>query len=517
MRTMFVRTTRLLLVVSALTLSACPKKTKGPATVAELAESEANDPAKNFAKGLEALQQKGGANYDQAYGFFAKAESLSGKKTASFNAGWCAEQLGKPDVAEGHYRKALAADAAYAPAFDSLARVLKQLDKNDELVALYAKHLEGRGDDLVAMADYMDALVEAGKDAEAVAEGQAILRKNPNSDAVYRSLSGLYLRQGNLEMARLMGDKALALNDKDPNIFNNLGVVLLRNGDEPGAIAKFQTARQLDTNHYEANVNLGLLAVDAGDYALALECFDAALVHTPKSFEARLGRAVALRGMGQYADAGKIYDQLIAENPKQKIAYWNAATLNEKYVKDFTKAEKYLVAYKDSHVGQIGPDDAVFKRIEAVKAAKAAEEERKRVEAERKKAEEERQKRAAEALAAMDKQVGDFRAKIEANKACLDPMVVEEVSTVLDTVAEAIAAKDTSSAQDMKSLLDDYYTSMLDEAIAATCATAAPAPAEEAAPAEGTAAPTEGTAAPTEPAPAEGGTTAPTEGTPAPQ
>ena len=148
---MFVRTTRLLLVVSALTLSACPKKTKGPATVAELAESEANDPAKNFAKGLEALQQKGGANYDQAYGFFAKAESLSGKKTASFNAGWCAEQLGKPDVAEGHYRKALAADAAYAPAFDSLARVLKQLDKNDELVALYAKHLEGRGDDLVVV------------------------------------------------------------------------------------------------------------------------------------------------------------------------------------------------------------------------------------------------------------------------------------------------------------------------------------------------------------------------------
>lgn len=467
------RTSSLLLLSLALGVGGCPKKK------IELDEEAAADPVENFQAGVESLvpDRKGNVDYGAAYDFFKQAADLSGSKTAQFNAGWTAERLGRLDLAELHYRKAFEKDPSYEPAMYSLARVLKTAGKADQIPGLYETLLEANPDAIEVREEYMASLVDAKRFDDAIAQGQAILRKNPKSDDVYRSMSALYLAQSRLPMAQIMGDKALELNDADPDIYNNMGVVALQNGNLPEAIDKFQMARKLDSAHFESNVNLGLIALDAGDYELAKTCFDAALGVNPGSYEARMGQAISSRGLKDYDTAGKLYDQLIADFPDADEPYFNAATLYERYTKDFDKALKYLEDYKTARAGKIGPNDAVFARITAVQDAKAAEEERKRLEAERKKAEEERKRRARELLAAMETQVMELNERLSANSSCLPEEVTMEVEMALETAADVVAAEDTEMASDVQSMLNDYYVPMLDDAIAAGCG--GPPPAEE--------------------------------------
>ncbi|MCB9663367.1 MAG: tetratricopeptide repeat protein [Alphaproteobacteria bacterium] len=497
-----------------------PKRGKAP----EVSEEDANDPAKLFQAGIESLvpDRKGVVNHEAAYDFFAKSAQFGNTRNAQFNAGWVAEKLGRIDLATMHYGKAFALDPSFDKAMHSYARVLTAQGKQAEVPEIFSTYLSSRPDDADVRGEYLEALVEAGRYDDAVAQAQALLRANPDDDVAYRALSSMYLKQGGLGMAQIMGDKALALNDADPNIYNNMGVVLLQNDDLPGAIERFQTARKLSANHYEANVNLGLIAVNAGDYALALETFEAALATQPSSYLARLGKAVALRGTGDYAGADAIYTALMKEDPSKDDPFFNAATLHEKYTKDFAKALKILEAYKEARVGKLGPNDPVFKRIQAIEAAKAAEEERKRLEAERKKAEEERKRRAMELLTQMETTVTDLQTRIDANRACLPEEVSMELDMAVETAAMVISEQDTSMAADLKSMLDEYYLPMLDTAIADGCGggpapeaggdDAAPAEGDDAAPAEE--APAEEAAAPEE-APATEEAAAPAEAPPA--
>lgn len=486
------------LLAACLLATGCPKK--GPKNVT-LEESQMQDSAYVFSKGTEAATYE---NWDQAYELYSRAaDQLNGGPKAEFNAGWVAERLGKADVAEQHYRDAFNADPTYLAARDSLLRVLRETGKDDQTAAVYEAYLKAKPDDTDARTEYMQALVSSGREGEAIAIGQEILRKNPDSDGVYRALSAMYLQRGLIEMAQITGDKALTLNDKDPDVYNNMGVVALKNGDVPGAIEKFKAARHLDNTHYEASINLGLIAANSGDYTLAQECFTAALERNPSSVDGRIGLAVSLRGLGDLPAAQKIYDDLIKENPKLRIAYFNAATLHEVYTKDYTKAIKYLEAYKSARAGELSPSDDVFKRIEDILAAKAAEEERKRLEAEAKKAEEERKRRAQEILDGMAASVSAMQAKLTEKSSCIPEEVSMELDMFVEMAGEAITGKDTEMAADFKQMLDDYYQPMLDGALAEHCGGAAPAPAPE----EGDEAPP----AEDDEAPAEDGETAPAE------
>lgn len=465
------RSTRLPALLLALAVlpavSGCPKKDVPLSSEEVLAV----DPKANFVEGMRALEpdRRGNIDYEGAYSWFMKSAELNGGAKAHFNAGYVAEKVGKRDKALDHYRKAYAASPEYAPAMFSLARLQKATGDADGAAATYKAWLDAHPDDKEVRSEYMEALVDAGQDAEAIAVGQEVLRKDPNNDAVYRALSGLYLKQGRLEMAQIMGDKALELNDADPDVYNNMGVVYLQQGDEPAAIDKFQMARTLDSQHFEANMNLGSIALNSGDYGLALQCYEAAAGRNPSSLDARLGKAVALRGTGDLDGAGDLYDALIDEDAKLKAAYFNAATLHEKYTRDFDKALKYLESYKDEMAGTLSPSDEVFARIQSVEAAKAAELERKRIEEQKRKEEEERKRRAREALAAMEELVINTQARLDDNAGCLPEMVTMEVGMILGEVASVIEMEDVDMATDVKGMLDDYYIPLLDQAEAENC------------------------------------------------
>lgn len=469
---------RILTTFSLITLLAgCPK---GGGTTKFKPEDLENNPAANFQSGLDLLQhpdkKTGAVDYATAYDRFNKAANLGAGPKASFNAGWVAEQLGRPADAETHYRKAYETDPNYEPALFSLARVLTAQDKSDQAIELYRAVAAKNPGNIEARNDLVSALIAGGRYDEALAESQEILRQKSDDPTVYRNLSALYYAQKNYSLSQLTAEKALLLNAGDPGVYNNMGVTYLIQGDEAAAIEKFRTAIKLQSTNFEANINLGFVALNSGDYALAKTCFDAATSSNPSSLDAKLGLAVAQRGLKDYKAAGDLYDQIIAANPQFDAAYFNAATLNERYVKDFAKAQKYLQMFVDSKAGTIPPTHEVFGRMEQVKKAQAEEEARKAAEAEKKRLEEERLKRNEELLATMANTITDTKKKLETYGSCLDPASVEEVSMILEQAQMVVDAKDAEMAGDIQQLLDAYVPAVND-AVAGCAGGAAPAPA----------------------------------------
>ena len=445
---------------------------------------EETNPRAFFKAGITYLSpdKKGVINYSSAYEQFARAEALGGGKNASFNAGWVAEIVGRPDKAIEHYRKAYVADKGFEKAMFSLARTLKENDRADQAVELYQDFLKANPENLEVRNDLVLGLSKAKRYDEATAEAQEILRKDPKNAAVYRSLSAMYFDRGMLGMSQLCNELTLKLNKGDVGTYNNMGVTYLLQDDIERAIEKFKTAIKLDSQNFEANANLGFVALNSGDYKLALNCFTAATTSNPKSLDARVGLAVALRGTGDYAKSAAIYDDLIKSSPKNKIAYYNAATLQEKYVKNFTKAEKYLRAFVDSHAGEIGPNHQVFERIDRIKKSKAEQVAREQEILRQEREEAERQKRNEALLKELVPHVDATEKRLQDNAHCFDEGSIEMGAMIIEQARMVIEAKESDMAPDMKTFLDDFSNGMEDGI--ANCA-AAPAPAPAPAP-EGT-------------------------------
>ncbi len=477
-------------IVISLTLATLPATIGcGPKKNAP-AEGETVNPRQAFIDGVEILQKpdrQGNIDYASAYAFFAAAaKAKPGMANAQFNAGWTAEKMGNLLQADEHYRLALEADASMKSALFARADVLSRQDQGVEAVAIFKSYVENNPDDAEVRASYTEALITAEMYEEAIAQTQDALRANPDDLQAYRNLSRMYFAQGNYPMSQLCADKARSLSEEDPGIYNNRGVTFLEMNDEPQAIVEFQRALELDPNHLEANMNLGWVALDSGDYGLAKTCFERATKVEPGNLSVKMGLAVALRGSNDIHGATKLYDEVIAADNKNRMAYFNASTLQEKYAKNYTKALKYLDAYVTKAQQGIA-DPETQARMDRVQESKAIEDERlAKVEAERKAAEE-REARQRQALTDLTGKLSTLESLLEKYGTC--PAVIEgpyEMGLmVVEQGRAVIEMEEFEMAGEVLPFLEDSVASI--EALAPDCtgAPAAPAPTPEGEGAEG--------------------------------
>jgi tetratricopeptide (TPR) repeat protein len=487
--------------LSSTVLTGCPKQTAPTEGVV--------DPTAAFMAGVKLLQEPGkdgtidyGAAYTQ---FNTAATAKPDFAKAQYNAGWTAEQLGKLADAEQHYRKALTADPNNGDTAFALADVLTRQKKAAEAVTLFKGRVDANADDLKSRNALMEALVASEQHDDAIEQAKQILLRDSKNVNAYRNLSRLYFAKGEYKLSQLCAEKAKELAAGDSGIYNNIGVTFLVMGEEASAIEEFKTAIKLDPDNVEANLNLGYVALNSGDFMLARTAFEAALQGEPGNIDGKLGMAVALRGLKEYDQSGKLYDEVIKADPRNQKAYFNAATLYEKYVKDYKRAEKVLQEFINANNkdGSIGPAHEVFQRIDRIKESQQIEEARLREEERKKKEAEERKKRQEAELDKLKTKLAELKAIAEKYQACeaFAMGVGEEAKMVIENAQMVVEANDAEMAGDVSTFVDQILP-MATEA-AAACGGGAPAPA----PAEGGA-----PAAPAEPAPA-----APAEPAPAPQ
>ncbi|MBM76632.1 MAG: hypothetical protein CMK59_14595 [Proteobacteria bacterium] len=433
-------------------LTGCPKKDAAPDPTDPIAQSRYN-----FVQGVKVLQspdrKTGEVNYQQAYDLFDQAAQVGSFPRAYYNAAWTAEQLGQNEKAEGHYRKAFEGDSGNTDYLYALTDLLIDNGKSAEAVPILQQKLEsGTGNDIEFRYALIHAMTIAEQYDDAVKQIQQILLTDPQNVEAYRLLSRNYFSQGKYSMSLLCAEKAYAFAEGDPAISNNKGVTYLVMGDDVKAFKEFQAALEKEPNHLQANLNLGFTALNSGNYQLAQQSFDKALITDPSNLDGKLGLAVALRGLKDYKAAEKLYDELLKSDNKSKMVYFNAATLQEKYVEDYNSALKILEEYK-----ALNPSDLdAQSRIERVQESKRIVEERKAEEERKRKEAEERAKRQREQFDNMKTAVKTLASDIQALESCEAAMeVTMEAAMYLEQGQMVIEMDDIDMAADVEPFIND--------------------------------------------------------------
>ncbi|MDG1481814.1 MAG: tetratricopeptide repeat protein [Myxococcota bacterium] len=503
------RTLPLLLLLGVAPLVGCGPKDGGTENV--MNEDGTINPRAAFSSGVFSLQnpdkKTNEIDYQSAYDMFSQAaEAQPDFTNAHYNAGWTAERMGMDERAANHYRQAHELAPDNTEFLFAYAELLTRSNDSAAAVELYQGYVDNNASDLTVRNSLMEALAAAGRHDDAITQAREILIQDAENVSAYRNLSRIYFAQGQYAMSQLCAEKAKTMASGDAGIYNNIGVTYLVMEDLPAAVEEFKTARKLDPDHVESNLNLGYLALDSGDYALAKECFEIAVGADPGNLDAKLGLAVALRGVKDFDGASRLYDEILKADPKNQLAYFNAATLQEMYVKDYKEAKKYLENYINNNnaSGLIGPEHVVYERIERINESQRVEDERQAEIAAEKKAEEERKKRQLAQLDELKTRTSALQADYDTYSGC--EMMVEMGGTemmemVLEQALMVIEAEEADMAGDIMMFIDDLQPQI--EMLKPECdgGGAAPAPAEggEDAPAEG------GEDAPVEEPPAEGG------------
>ena len=447
-------------------LLGCPKKNP--------TEPEGLNPQVEFVQGVKKLQtpdrKTGEIDYATAFAFFQSAVNLKPEfANAAYNAGWAAEQMGKTTDAVTYYQKAY--DTNPSKQFlEALSDAMVVNGQSDDSIALYQTYVEQNPTDAEARYDLIKALTASGKTEDALVQASEILTLNSEDITVYRLLSRAFYQSGQYDMSLLCAEKANEMLmdvakktgqqvEKDPGILNNMGVTYLTMKDEPKAIDAFQQAIGVEVNHVEANLNLGFIALNSGNYTYALERFDATLVKDTNNFNAKIGRAIALRGIQDFGEAKKLYNQLLESDKNARIVYFNAATLEAKYNKDYKAAQKLLETYQSKNPSDpdVAERLAELSTLQEEEARKAAEE------AARKKAEAERQKRQQEKMNELKTAVSTLQADAESLGSCPDAVesgAVEMAMMVLEQGNMVIEANEIEMAADVIPFILDTQESL---------------------------------------------------------
>jgi len=202
-----------------------------------------------YQKGLAYLQDR---NFELASVEFNRSiQTDSSYKYSYYSLGYISDQQGKFDDAIGYYKKSISLDDAYSDAYNSLGVVYAKQQKWSEALKCYKKALENKlyptphvpylnmGDVYMNQKEYAkaveayrdakrfvqvdfiilalgNALLEAGKFKESIAELQEGVSMAPQNANMRYGLALAYLKSGNKKDASISFKKVIELSPKGP-------------------------------------------------------------------------------------------------------------------------------------------------------------------------------------------------------------------------------------------------------------------------------------------------------------
>jgi Flp pilus assembly protein TadD len=175
--------------------------------------------------------------------------------------------------------------------------------------------------------DYGNALQKIpGHTDEAISEYQAVLKLQPNHDAVkaYDNLGALLLQKGDISAAIADFNAALQIGPNYAEAHNDLGRALRQEGNIDGAITEYETALQIRPSFAEAHNNLGsALSAIPGQMSAEISEFETALKLDPDLAVAHYNLANVLGQEGRYPDACEQYNEALKSDPDYYQAHAN--------------------------------------------------------------------------------------------------------------------------------------------------------------------------------------------------
>ena len=162
---------------------------------------------------------------------------------------------------------------------------------------------------------------EAGNNAVAMAEWQALAREDPNDARIQNNVGAALARTGRFKEAILHYQKGLALNPQYHAIHNNLGKALFASGRVDEAIREYEKGLEIYPDSAELHNNLGSALARNGQLDEATAHFERAVAINPEYAEAHLNLGFAMLSDGRQNEAAREFSRAVESDPRSAVAH----------------------------------------------------------------------------------------------------------------------------------------------------------------------------------------------------
>jgi len=164
---------------------------------------------------------------------------------------------------------------------------------------------------------------EEGRLADAENAYLEILSEKPDSGSVLNALGTVFLDQSQPDKARMVFEKAAALNPPDLSACYNLGRLRQMKGDDKGAISIYRAVVKQQPGFGLAWNNMGVAYREIGEPEEAISCFRRAVAFSPDMAEAWNNLGVAQDEFHMIENASRSYRKAIEIQPDYASAHFN--------------------------------------------------------------------------------------------------------------------------------------------------------------------------------------------------
>jgi tetratricopeptide (TPR) repeat protein len=211
------------------------------------------------------------------------------RATTETNLGVALQTDERLQEAEARYRRALAIQPDYAPAYVNLGMVLVALNRPGEAIDAYRHAIDLGATDVDLDYRLANALLQAGKASEAIEYFQ----------------------------------RAIAAGRQSAEAYGYLGVALVRTGRQDEAIAAYREALKINPGNGPLHFTLGLLLVERERPAEAIDVLRAGVALMPESAQGHNNLGGALATAGRTAEAIAEFEHALRLDPNLASARRN--------------------------------------------------------------------------------------------------------------------------------------------------------------------------------------------------
>ena len=339
--------------LAALSLVACAglehrSEIAQPVTLSDGAPQEVNSRAKRlFEDAVKAYETQKRSNLVAYPALEAKFQAALAEDPnlaeADYNLGVLAERQGKKEEAVDHYQTALKKKPSLKEASENLAVIAQNEGRIPEAVRAYESILAAYPDDAGAHARLAEIYRLSGDHDRAMEMARLALMREPKSLTAQKVMMLSYLDRKQTSLAKLVAQKALKIDESDPELYYTIGLIFLTEREPGKAQQQFKKAGELRPDYLPAQVMLAKTALQQEDYPGAEQHLRRILQVSGKNAEAHLDLGVAYKGQGAYDKALQEYEIAEQLNPQLAAIYLNRGIILHRQ-KD--SPEKALENYK---------------------------------------------------------------------------------------------------------------------------------------------------------------------------
>jgi len=245
--------------------------------------------------------------------------------------------LAEAELSAGNEQEALAAarrtleiDAAEPRALEVLGEVLARVaerdggeagrrSREDEALAALAKLLEFDADNWTALKRRGQVFLRRQDWERAAEDFQSLQRVCPRDPASWRGLAGIYLKQGQNDLALVQLLELARVEEHDADVPGEIGRIYREQGRPHDARYWFRNALWIDPFRAKYHESLGQVCLELGDTKSALSSFVMLTSLEPRNATRWVDAAVAAHKLGDAASAQRLARQALDLDPQAEV------------------------------------------------------------------------------------------------------------------------------------------------------------------------------------------------------